>query len=114
MTAKTVELTEMDLFLHGEGTHYRAYQKLGAHPCERDGQGGVFFAVWAPSARQVGVAGDFNGWDRDRDRLVPQGSSGIWAGFVAGAAVGSLYKFMIEGAHGELLEKSDPYGFAAE
>jgi len=114
MTAKIVELTEMDLFLHGEGTHYRAYQKLGAHPCERDGQSGVFFAVWAPSARQVSVAGDFNGWARDRDRLVPQGSSGIWAGFMAGAAVGSLYKFMIEGAHGELLEKSDPYGFAAE
>jgi 1,4-alpha-glucan branching enzyme len=46
-----------------EGTHYRAHEKLGAHPTVLDGVAGVAFAVWAPSARGVSVVGDFNGWD---------------------------------------------------
>jgi 1,4-alpha-glucan branching enzyme len=43
-------LSEFDLFLIGEGTHYRAYEKLGAHVMERDGRRGVQFAIWAPNA----------------------------------------------------------------
>ena len=43
-------LTEFDLHLFGEGTLHRAFEKLGAHRREVDGQTGVHFAVWAPNA----------------------------------------------------------------
>jgi 1,4-alpha-glucan branching enzyme len=45
------KLTDFDLFLHGKGTHYRAYEKLGAHLLEEDGKQGVYFSVWAPMRR---------------------------------------------------------------
>src|SRR5262245_8547960 len=56
-------LSDFDRHLLAEGTHYRAHEKLGAHPAVLDGVSGVAFAVWAPSARRVSVVGDFNGWD---------------------------------------------------
>ena len=56
-------LTDFDLFLHGKGTHYRAYEKLGAHLMEEDGRQGTYFAVWAPNAETVSVIGSFNNWE---------------------------------------------------
>jgi len=46
-------LGDLDLHLLGEGTHLRAYEKLGAHPQVVAGATGVSFAVWAPNARSV-------------------------------------------------------------
>jgi 1,4-alpha-glucan branching enzyme len=51
------QLTDFDKYLIGEGTHERAYEKLGAHLAEIEGQKGVHFAVWAPSAREVYIMG---------------------------------------------------------
>jgi len=53
-------LNSDDLFLFNEGTHNRMYEKLGSHPGVVDGAEGTFFGVWAPSAKQVSVIGDFN------------------------------------------------------
>ena len=75
-------LSDQDLYLFNEGTHLRLYDKLGAHP--RDD--GTHFAVWAPNASAVGVMGDWNGWDADRQPLTLRGPSGIWEGFVPGVA----------------------------
>lgn len=110
---------ERDLFFLGEGSHRRLYDKLGAHACEHDGTAGVHFAVWAPNARRVAVVGNFNDWGHDAARgneasLAPCGSSGVWAGFVAGAARGSLYKYRIESADGVTREKADPFATFAE
>ena len=57
-------LTDFDLYLLGEGTHQRLYDKLGAHPMTLDGVPGVAFVVFAPNARRVSVVGDFNFWNR--------------------------------------------------
>src|ERR1041385_7776242 len=46
-------LTDYDLHLMAEGTHYRNYEKLGAHVRVVDGVRGVHFAVWAPNAKRV-------------------------------------------------------------
>ena len=59
-----LEVTEFDQYLFGMGTHYKIYEKLGAHLTERNGQEGVYFAVWAPNAWRVSVVGDFNNWHR--------------------------------------------------
>src|SRR3977135_4137519 len=52
--------SDFDLYLLGEGTHQRIYDKLGAHPMTLDGVDGVAFVVLAPNARRVSVVGDFN------------------------------------------------------
>jgi 1,4-alpha-glucan branching enzyme len=108
-------LTDYDLYLLREGTHLRAWERLGAHPIEQDAVRGTHFAVWAPEAREVSVIGDFNGWRHDANPLLPAGESGVWRGFVAGVEPGALYKYAIHSrATGERLEKADPYAFASE
>jgi 1,4-alpha-glucan branching enzyme len=108
-------LTEFDLYLMGEGRHYDAYEKLGAHIRTIDGVTGVNFAVWAPGAKRVSVVGDFNRWDGRVDAMRYRGSSGIWELFVPELSEGSIYKYEILAQNGNLLPlKADPYGFQAE
>ncbi len=104
-------LTENDLYLFNEGSHYRIYDKMGAHLVSHEGQSGAVFSVWAPNARSVSVVGAFNDWDPKTHRINPRGSSGIWEGFIAGAKHGDLYKFHIESRqHGYRVDKADPVG----
>ena len=102
-------LSEEDLHLFNEGTHYRLYEKLGAHPLRAKGMDGTYFAVWAPNARHVFVMGDFNGWNRTQLHLGARGRSGLWEGFVPGVGKGTPYKYFIESnLHGYSVEKADP------
>jgi 1,4-alpha-glucan branching enzyme len=111
----TATLTDFDIHLWAEGTHYRAYEKLGAHFAERDGAPGVRFAVWAPNARWVSVVGDFNGWEPTANPMRPVQSSGIWECFVSHVRQGALYKYAIFSKyHHYWVEKADPYAFAYE
>jgi 1,4-alpha-glucan branching enzyme len=111
----TATLSDLDVYLWSEGTHYRAYEKLGAHPAERGGAAGTRFAVWAPDARFVSVVGDFNGWRPGANPLDPVDSTGIWEGFVPGVGPGALYKYAITSRHHNYrVQKADPYAFAAE
>lgn len=57
---------ELDLYLFGEGRHYRLYEKMGAHPYTYRKKAGMHFAVWAPHAQSVSVVGDFNGWNPEK------------------------------------------------
>jgi 1,4-alpha-glucan branching enzyme len=108
-------LSDFDLYLLGEGTHYKAYEKLGAHPRVVDGVRGVAFAVWAPNARRVSVVGDFNQWDGRRHPMRLHPGNGIWEIFVPGLGEGERYKFEILARGGGLLAlKSDPYAFTFE
>jgi 1,4-alpha-glucan branching enzyme len=108
-------LTDDDLFLFNEGSHYRLYEKLGAHPMTVEGSKGTYFAVWAPNARQVSVIGEFNNWNKSCHPLRPKGQSGIWEGFVPGVRKGTIYKYYIVSHHGDYsVEKADPFAFYAE
>lgn len=108
-------LTEFDLYLMGEGRHYDAYEKLGAHIRTVEGVTGVHFAVWAPSAQRVSVVGDFNRWDGRVNPMRYRGSSGIWELFVPELGEGTVYKYEFLGPSGHILPlKADPYGFASE
>jgi 1,4-alpha-glucan branching enzyme len=105
--------SDYDCYLLGEGSHWEVYNLLGAHIRSIDGVQGVNFAVWAPNAQAVQVVGNFNDWDgrqHEMHKLIP---SGIWELFVPGVAEEEPYKFRLQ-APSEVLEKSDPYGFAAE
>jgi 1,4-alpha-glucan branching enzyme len=108
-------LSDFDRLLLGEGTHYQAYEKLGAHSTVLDGAPGVVFAAWAPNARRVSVVGDFNGWDGRRHPMRRHPGAGIWELFVPGLGEGSRYKFEILAQEGALLAlKSDPFAFEFE
>jgi 1,4-alpha-glucan branching enzyme len=107
-------LSDLDLYLLGEGTHMHPYDKLGAHPMVLDGVEGVGFAVFAPSAKRVSVVGDFNLWDGRRHAMRVRGN-GFWEIFVPEAKTGAKYKYEIIGPDSHLLPlKSDPLAFAAE
>jgi 1,4-alpha-glucan branching enzyme len=108
-------LTEDDLYLFNEGSHFRLYRKLGAHPAEVEGKTGTYFAVWAPDAERVSVIGDFNNWDGRKNKLSPKGSSGIWEGFIPGVERGTMYKYQVRSRYqGYRMDKLDPYGFYFE
>ncbi|NNE28885.1 MAG: 1,4-alpha-glucan branching protein GlgB, partial [Saprospiraceae bacterium] len=102
--------TEEDIKSFQAGTHFSIYEKLGSHLMEYEGEEGVYFAVWAPWAESVGVAGDFNYWAPEGFQLFPRwDSSGIWEGFVAGLEKGALYKYAVKTKSGQLMMKGDPY-----
>jgi len=108
-------LTENDLYLFNEGSHYRLYEKLGAHLMSPGGDAGTCFSVWAPNARDVSVIGSFNHWQPGTHKLRARGSSGIWEGFIPGVGQGTLYKFHIESHnHGHRVDKADPFGVLHE
>ncbi|MFQ5447570.1 MAG: 1,4-alpha-glucan branching protein GlgB, partial [Saprospiraceae bacterium] len=103
-------LTDYDVSLIRSGKHYRLYKKLGSHILEREGQWGTFFAVWAPNAQEVSVAGNFNFWNEKSHVLLlrPDGT-GIWEGFIPGVGKGTLYKYSILAPDGRRLLKGDPF-----
>jgi len=108
-------LTDQDLYLFNEGSHYRAYEKLGAHLTVTGSEPGACFGLWAPNAREVTVIGSFNGWNPRSHPLRMRGSSGIWEGFIPGVTKGSVYKFhIVSHHHGHVVDKADPFGLLQE
>ena len=109
-------ITDHDTYLFKEGSHFKLYEKLGAHMSVVDGQPGVHFAVWAPNAKKVSVIGNFNQWQRNSHPLEHRlDSSGIWEGFIPGLAKGEIYKYFIVSSEGFYqVEKQDPFAFYNE
>ncbi|MGD1859068.1 MAG: 1,4-alpha-glucan branching protein GlgB [Leptolyngbyaceae cyanobacterium] len=107
---KSPLLTDFDIHLFKEGNHHLIYEKMGAHTVEVDGVQGVYFAVWAPNARNISVVGNFNNWD-GRKHQMRMLNGGVWDLFIPELLVGELYKYEIKNAAGHLFLKSDPYGF---
>ncbi len=108
-------LTDFDHHLLSEGTHYKNYEKMGAHVRIINGVRGVHFAVWAPNAKAVSVVGDFNGWDARRHPMRMPGASGIWELFIPGLQEGALYKFELYSRFNRYRQqKSDPFAFFCE
>ncbi|MGC6431225.1 MAG: 1,4-alpha-glucan branching protein GlgB [Jejuia sp.] len=108
--------TEFDINLFKAGKHFRLYEKFGSHLVTVDDIEGVYFAVWAPSAKQVSVIGDFNYWMEGEHQLnVRWDSSGIWEGFIPLVEKGAIYKYKIQSHHNDVkTEKADPYARRCE
>jgi 1,4-alpha-glucan branching enzyme len=107
-------LGDTDVWLLAEGRHLRPWEKMGAHPCTIDGVAGVAFAVWAPNARQVALAGDFNLWNSRCHPMRLRLECGVWEIFIPELACGTLYKFDVLGADGQRRLKTDPYALSCE
>ena len=107
------KLSDLDYHLFSEGNHHHIYEKMGAHIVELNGVRGVFFSLWAPNATGVAVIGDFNRWD-GRVHQMRKYHDSIWELFIPGLREGESYKFRIKTKNGDLLEKTDPYGYSQE
>ncbi|MFF5372405.1 1,4-alpha-glucan branching enzyme [Streptomyces sp. NPDC013187] len=101
-------LGDLDLHLIGEGRHEELWTALGAHPMTHEGVTGTRFAVWAPNARGVRVAGTFNFWDGTGHVMRSLGSSGVWELFLPDIGEGELYKFEITRPDGSKTMRADP------
>jgi 1,4-alpha-glucan branching enzyme len=108
-------LGPVDDLLMAEGTHFRLFDKMGAHLIEHEGAHGVHFAVWAPNARRVALVGSFNDWDGRRHGMRFRVDIGVWEIFIPDLGPWQPYKFEITGPDGKILPlKADPYAFASE
>ncbi|MCT1523982.1 1,4-alpha-glucan branching protein GlgB [Sphingobacterium hotanense] len=108
-------LSDFDVSLFRSGRHYKLYEKFGSHELRIDAVDGVYFAVWAPNAKEVSVIGNFNGWNPHSHQLhVRWDSSGIWEGFIPKLQNGEVYKYHILTNQGERLEKADPFALHTE
>ena len=111
-------LGDMDLHLIQEGRHEQLWDVMGAHVRDYSTAMGVVtgvsFAVWAPNAQGVRVAGDFNYWDGAAHPMRSLGSTGVWELFVPRIGDGTIYKFQILGRDGVWRQKADPWAFATE
>src|SRR6185503_4200685 len=108
-------LTAHDSYLFNEGSHFRLYDKLGAHVITDNGVSGTYFAVWAPDAEAVSVIGEFNGWNKASHRLAPKAHTGIWEGFFLDVGKGALYKYHIASRfQAHRVDKADPFSLFNE
>lgn len=103
-------INEFQLYLYNEGTNFQSYEMLGPHKINK----GWRFAVWAPNAEKVSLAGDFNNWTGDNMPLEKIGTTGVWYGVFEKIKQGMLYKYAITGKDGKTVLKSDPVAFANE
>jgi len=107
-------LTDLDIHLFREGSHYKLYEKMGAHFLEIEkGITGVYFALWAPNAEYLSIMGNFNGWSKESHQLKCRSDhSGIWEGFIPGLCQGDIYKFHIRSKYKDYeVDKGDPFSF---
>jgi len=108
-------LTAHDSYLFNEGSHFRLYDKLGAHVITDNGVSGTYFAVWAPDAEAVSVIGEFNGWNKASHCLAPKAHTGIWEGFFPDVGKGALYKYHIASRfQAYRVDKADPFSLFNE
>ena len=109
MHKKGKDSGELPIYLFKQGRNARAYEYFGAHPAED----GAVFRVWAPAAKAVSVAGEFNGWNEEATPMTPV-ADGVWEAYVPGIRQYDAYKYAVTGADGVRRMKADPYAFHSE
>ena len=100
----------LHVHLFHEGTDAYAYRYMGAHREERGGCAGFRFAVWAPNAKAVGVAGDFNGWRGEDAPMQRLTDGGIWETWLPIEEY-TAYQYAVQTPRGGWQMKADPFAF---
>ena len=90
---------QLPVYLFHEGKNYEAYRFFGVHKIKK---GTYAFRVWAPHARAVALAGDFNGW---QSAAMTRLDGGVWELTQPDAKIYDGYKYVITGADGRTVWK---------
>ena len=108
--------TDMAPVLFRGGVNFYAYDYLGAHMTERDGEYTYTFRLWAPNAKSVCLVGDFNSWSESENPMEKDEENGIWHCEIKRPyrLDGNKYKYAVTGADGRLRMKADPYCLYSE
>ncbi|MDR2091553.1 MAG: 1,4-alpha-glucan branching protein GlgB [Clostridiales bacterium] len=101
------------IYLFHNGTNYEAHRLFSPRRAVLDGEEGFVFRVWAPDVESVSIAGDFNGWDKEKNPM-RKISDEIYEGFVPGLKVFDTYKYCLTDKKGGEVFKADPYAYHAE
>ncbi|MBI6872439.1 1,4-alpha-glucan branching protein GlgB [Clostridium aciditolerans] len=108
-------ISDYDIHLFHEGTHYNCYKFMGAHYVKEDRRWGVRFTVWAPKATEVRVVGEFNDWQSKKEYSFKRlNDEGLWSLFVPGLKENFIYKYEITQKSGKKVLKADPYAIYSE
>ena len=111
---KIPENYAIPLHLFHQGTNQMAYEFLGCHKGEKNGQDGYYFRVWAKNAKGVSVVGDFNSWDINANPMEMIADTEVWEAFIPGLNLYDTYKYAVDGCDGKVHMKADPYGTHTE
>ena len=106
--------SEFQLHLFHEGSLFKSYELFGAHIIEKDSVKYTRFCVWAPSAQDVKLVGDFNNWDGKGYDFEKVNEEGIWIFLFEGDLTGAIYKYELTHSTGVKKLKADPYAFYSE
>lgn len=106
-------IDNLPLYLFHQGTNYKAYEFLGAHPYSKNENEGFVFRTWAPNAKEVTVVGDFNDWDEETNpmQLIQNQTCGVWECMIPDVKQFDNYKYCIHTFEGKTFLKADPYAF---
>ena len=96
------------------GQCIEAHNYFGAHFETKNKVDGVTFRLYAPSAWDVSVIGDFNSWDVGAHKMNRIDDSGVWEVFIPGVKNYQSYKYHFKNAKGVYVDKADPYAFFSE
>ncbi len=99
------------IYLYKKGCELNAYLHFGAHLKSTNDKSGVSFSVYAPNAKSVYLAGDFNNWS---ENCLMENYQGIWHISDEKAMPGQCYKYIIQDKEGKKTYKADPYAFSSE
>ena len=91
-----------------------AHNYFGAHFVNQNGVDGVVFRLYAPCANDVSVIGEWNFWDVGAHKMNKIDSAGVWEVFIPGLKDYQSYKFHFKNAHGQYVDKIDPFAFYSE
>ncbi|MCU1403342.1 MAG: glgB, partial [Microbacteriaceae bacterium] len=99
---------DLDLYLWGQGRHEQLWQVFGAHYRPHEGVAGTSFSVWAPHAKAARVIGDFNRWNGAAHSMRRLDDNGVWELFIPELDPGNTYKFELQTAAGQWVQRADP------
>ncbi len=105
--------TDLPIYLFKQGTNHEAYKLFRPTYVLYSGKKQWRFRCWAPHAKSVSIIGAFNGWSRGANPMVKIDDE-IWEGYVSGIKRFDTYKFSIETANGNIIDKADPYATHTE
>lgn len=96
--------------LFSGGVNFYAYDYLGAHMTERDGEYTYTFRLWAPNAKSVCLVGDFNSWSESENPMEKDEENGIWHCEIKRPyrLDGNKYKYAVDGGGRQAPHESGP------